>query len=49
MGRENRSNTKPYEEKVTEAAERLARRMGGHFVTDQRWEDVVRASQNRAA
>jgi len=49
MAREN-GEAKPYEQKVSEAADRLARRMGGQFVTDQRWQDVVRASQrDRAA
>lgn len=45
MARDNHSSRKSYDQKVSEAAERLARRMGGHFVRDQRWDDVVRASQ----
>jgi hypothetical protein len=39
-------NRKPmsYEQKLTSGAERMARRMGGQFVRDQRWDTVVRAS-----
>jgi hypothetical protein len=33
-----------YEQKLTSGAERMARRMGGEFVRDQRWDTVVRAS-----
>jgi hypothetical protein len=45
MARENTTESKRYDQKVSEGAERMARRMGVHFVQDGRWEDVVRASQ----
>lgn len=38
-----------YAEKLSSSADRMARRMGGQFVRDSRWDNVVKASEKPAS
>lgn len=38
--------THSFSEKVSNGAEKMAQRMGGQFVPNQRWENVVTASSS---
>ncbi len=43
----NDNKHESYEQRLSEAVERMAYRMGGQFVPHQRWDDVVRAPSQR--